>query len=87
MSDYKTKKFKVESDEKVIKTLENDSCSVWVEDGVYWAAPTIDANKFGPHDYQRSTKGTGFCKCGCIMARFSSYGSVDPFGPCPENPL
>jgi len=59
--------------------------SVWIEYGIYYQAPTVDPNKFGPHDYEIGY-GTGTCECGCYMGSSSSSGDCDPFGACPENP-
>lgn len=73
--------------------------SRWVEDCHWYQAPTVDADTFGPHDYEgpphemeingvtrRFAREPG-CKCGCWMGDSRSYGPVDPFGPCPANPL
>lgn len=59
--------------------------AVWIEHGVWFTAPEIDAAKFGPHLYDNGD-GIGHCECGCYMGGCSSSGPVDPFGPCPMNP-
>ncbi len=59
--------------------------SVWIENGVWFTAPTVDPEKFGEHAYWKQAW-VGNCKCGCEMHSSSSSGSVDPFGACPENP-
>lgn len=63
--------------------------SIWLESGIYYKARTVDALKFGRHDYDNAgfEKGIRDCKCGCHMGGFDSGGPVDPFGPCPLNPL
>jgi hypothetical protein len=55
----------------------------WIENGVWYKAPTVDSEKFGRHDYGN---GTGSCKCGCYAGGYSSSGPVDPWGACPLNP-
>ena len=67
---------------------ERQGYSRWVENGHAYEAPTVDPEKFGPHDYNKpGMRGQGKCKCGCAMWSSSSSGPVDPFGRCPENPL
>lgn len=63
--------------------------SWWIEYGVYYAAPTIDPNKFGGHAYDNDgyEQGIRDCPCGCYMGSSNSSGPVDPFGHCPLNPL
>jgi hypothetical protein len=63
--------------------------SVWIENGDWFKAPTVDRTKFGKHDYFGGgfEQGIRECKCGCHMSGFSSSGPVDPFGACPSNPL
>jgi hypothetical protein len=60
--------------------------SLWIEDGNWFIAPTVDPAKFGPHDYNARRNWVGDCTCGCYMGRESSSGPCDPFGACPENP-
>lgn len=62
--------------------------SVWIENGVYFQAPTVDASKYGNHAYDGGgyERGVRSCSCGCYMHSTSSGGPCDPFGPCPENP-
>lgn len=66
-----------------------DGCSVWLESGEWFAAPTIDRAKFGGHDYDNGGYAQGIrdCKCGAYMLSSSSAGPVDPFGACPLNPI
>jgi hypothetical protein len=47
----------------------------------------IDAVRYGAHAY--TLDGTSDCAhgCGCWMGPYRSGGPVDPFGPCPKNPL
>jgi len=65
-----------------------DGWSVWIENGVWFTAPTVDGQKFGGHLYDNGGFEMGItnCLCGCYMGREQSYGPVDPFGPCPQNP-
>jgi len=56
--------------------------SVWIEEGVYFTAPTIDPCLFYDHDYA-GNEHCGSCRCGCQMGSSSSSGPVDPFGACP----
>jgi len=58
--------------------------SIWIESGMWYTAPTVDPDKFGPHEYEQTF--TGMCSCGCNMWSSSSSGPVDPFGKCPNNP-
>jgi hypothetical protein len=60
--------------------------STWIENGVWYQAPTVDPAKFGPHDYHKKWPQITMCKCGCRMGSESSSGPVDPFGACPSNP-
>lgn len=62
--------------------------SVWIENGEWFTAPTIDDSKFGGHAYDGSGYDIGIrdCQCGCYMGSSSSSGPVDPGGPCPMNP-
>lgn len=59
--------------------------AMWIEDGIWFAAPKVDNEKFGPHEYDNNHR----CKykCGCNMFPYSSDGPVDPFGACPMNPI
>lgn len=57
--------------------------SIWIENGIWYTAPTVNKKKFGPHRYGN---GIGECECGCAMWDSDSYGPVDPFGACPLNP-
>lgn len=68
--------------------VEEPGWSYWIEYGHWYKAPTVDPNKFGPHTYAMPGRsGIGTCRlCGCYMGDYSSSGSVDPFGACPENP-
>jgi len=63
-----------------------DGFSVWMESGVWYTAKIV-SDDFGGHDYDNGgyDQGVRDCKCGCFMTAFSSGGSVDPFGKCPEN--
>lgn len=63
--------------------------SIWIENGVYFTAPTVDSGKFGGHDYDNGgyARGIRDCRCGCWMVSAASGGPVDPFGACPKNPL
>jgi hypothetical protein len=62
--------------------------SLWIENGVWFKARTVDKRRFGGHDYDNGgfEQGIRKCKCGCFMGGWSSDGPVDPFGPCPLNP-
>lgn len=64
------------------------SYSMWVQDGKWFAAPTVDPEKFGAHDYAIGgyERGKRDCRCGCWMGDCRSSGPVDPFGACPANP-
>lgn len=48
----------------------------------------VDGDKFGPHSYG-AHDGTSDCAygCGCWMGPYRSNGPVNPFGPCPNNPI
>lgn len=59
--------------------------SLWIENGVWFTAPTVKKTLFGSHRYDYGD-GTGHCDCGCYMGGCSSSGPVDPFGKCPLNP-
>lgn len=50
--------------------------------------PELDPEKFGSHKYPQKD-GTHDCMhgCGCWMGPYRSGGPVDPYGPCPENPI
>lgn len=63
--------------------------STWTENGVRYTAPTVRKDRFGGHAYDDGgyDQGINNCACGCSMYSFSSSGPVDPFGPCPKNPL
>ena len=63
--------------------------SIWIENGIYYTAPSIDEKRFGGHAYDNGgyEHGVRNCPCGCYMGSESSAGPVDPFGPCPMNPL
>lgn len=63
--------------------------SSWLNKGLLTAAPTVPADKYGGHDYAFGglDKGITKCKCGCTMTLQSASGPVDPFGPCPLNPI
>lgn len=67
--------------------------SLWIEEGQWFTAPTVDASKFGEHDFERTEEFLGRkwrvedCKCGCSMRSDRSWGPVDPFGACPLNPI
>lgn len=60
--------------------------SQWVEQGIWYKARSVNKRKYGGHHYDNGD-GTGDCICGCYMGDSSSSGPVDPFGPCPMNPL
>lgn len=59
--------------------------SLWVEDGEWFTAPTVDPAKYGRHDYDEG-RHHNKCVCGCFMGSSNSSGPVDPFGACPMNP-
>lgn len=63
--------------------------SIWIEDGFWYTAPTVDPTKFGGHAYDNGgyAQGVRDCLCGASMHDSSSSGPVDPFGACPNNPL
>lgn len=63
--------------------------SLWIENGVWFTAPSVDSDKFGGHDYDNGgyERGIRDCRCGCWMGSACSGGPVDPFGACPKNPL
>lgn len=63
--------------------------SIWIENGIWYTAPTVDSKKFGGHAYDNGgyEKGIRDCSCGCSMLRTFPSGPVDPFGACPANPL
>jgi len=58
--------------------------SVWIEKGTWYTAKKVNVKKFGEHVYGKNY--TGACSCGCYMGDCSSWGPVDPFGACPNNP-
>lgn len=62
--------------------------SMWVENGEWFTAPTVDPTKYGGHDYDEGgyERGVRNCVCGCFMGSSNSSGPVDPFGACPMNP-
>lgn len=49
----------------------------------------VDPDKFGLHDYPAKPHRTSNCTygCGCWAGPVRSGGPVDPFGPCPRNPI
>lgn len=62
--------------------------SNWIENGIYYKAPIVSPEKFGPHAYANGMweQGIRNCICGCYMGSYNSSGPVDPFGMCPLNP-
>lgn len=63
--------------------------SIWIEWGTYYTAKRVSKKKFGGHAYDDGgyERGHRDCTCGCCMGSSSSSGPVDPFGPCPDNPI
>lgn len=57
--------------------------SIWIEHGIWYTARNVSKKKFGIHSY---IGGLGACSCGCYMGDCDSWGPVDPFGACPDNP-
>ncbi len=74
--------------DKIINPKSKRGYSIWIENGVYYTAKTVNKKKFGPHAYDEGGYYLGIhnCPCGCYMGSSSSSGPVDPFGPCPMNP-
>ena len=70
------------------RPVAEEGYSLWVEDGVWFTAPTVDPKLFGCHDYDEGgfLRGVRDCCCGCDMQSSSSGGPVDPYGACPMNP-
>lgn len=62
--------------------------SVWIENGEWFTASTVDPKTHGTHAYDEGgyEKGIHDCTCGCYMMSSSSGGPVDPAGACPDNP-
>ena len=65
--------------------------SLWIENGVWFTAPTVNRRRFGSHAYGGEEYDYGLRECSygcqCHMGSSSSGGPVDPFGACPLNPL
>ncbi len=64
--------------------------SVWIECGVWYTAPKLLKKDFGPHTFNMPhafDDGVRDCPCGCWILSSSSGGPIDPFGPCPLNPI
>lgn len=70
------------------KHWQSQGHAVWHERGGMCHAPEVDDKLFSTHDYGVGD-GTSDCayKCGCWMGPCASGGPVDPFGPCPKNPV
>ena len=73
-----------------IAEAESRGLAWWIEKGEVKSAPKIDGRNFSTHNYggSKSQFQLGRCiyGCGCEMYQTTSYGPVDPFGPCPNNP-
>ena len=69
--------------------IEKRGWSIWIENGKYYTARTVNKKKFGGHSYDNGgyDRGIRDCICGCYMGNCNSSGPVDPFGSCPSNPL
>lgn len=89
MNKYGTIKLGEVGKELKVSPDDTDTHAVWVEWGVWYTAPTVDKARFGGHAYDNGgyERGIRNCPCGCHMGSSSSSGPVDPWGPCPENPL
>jgi hypothetical protein len=77
-------KIEIGTSEQIPNPRLRDGWSLWIENRTWCVAPKIDPEHFGKHAYMDDM---GDCPCGCIMNQTSSSGPVDPFGPCPLNPL
>lgn len=61
--------------------------AVWIENEKVCHAPKIPEELFGPHSYEEYCTSDCAHGCGCWMGDSRSGGPVDPFGPCPMNPM